>query len=200
MGARHVAPATNEVDVSETASISSSIAGRYALALFELAKEQSAIDALANDTETLSAALQSSDDLQSLISSPVYSRDEQGNAVTALSGPLGLSALMANTLGLMAANRRLFALPQLLSALRQRIADERGQMVAEVTSAVELNDDQRWRLGEMLGKRFGKDIQLNTTVDSSLIGGLIVKVGSKMIDTSIRAKLANLQNAMKEVG
>ena len=186
--------------MSETASISSSIAGRYSQALFDLAKEAGRIDALSADIETLAAALDESADLRAMISSPVYSRDEQGAAVRGLAGPLGLDDLTVNTLGLMAANRRLFTLPWFLRAMRARIAAERGEITADVTSAVALTDKQRDAVAEMLKGRFGKDVKLNTSVDESLIGGLIVKVGSKMIDTSIRAKLASLQNAMKEVG
>lgn len=186
--------------MSETASISSSIAARYALALFGLAKDAGQIDRLRADTDTLAAALEESADLRMLIASPVYSRGQQGDAISALAGPLGLDTLMANTLKLMASNRRLFALPQLIRALRARIAAELGEITADVTSAVALSDAQRAALADTLKGSFGKNIQLNTSVDERLIGGLIVKVGSLMIDTSIRAKLANLQNAMKEVG
>lgn len=186
--------------MSETASISSSIAGRYAQALFDLSQSGGGLDALAKDVETLSAALDESPDLHRLITSPIYSRGDQKRAIAALAGPMELDRLTANTLGLMAENRRLFVLPQFLRALRERIAEAKGQLTADVTSAVALTDDQRWRLAETLGKQLGKDIQLNATVDEGLIGGLVVKVGSTMIDTSVRAKLARLQNAMREVG
>lgn len=186
--------------MSETASISSSIAGRYALALFQLAKDEGKIDTLRSDMDTLAAALDESADLRTMISSPVYSRSEQRAAISGLAGPLGLDALTTNTLGLMANNRRLFTLPHFIRSLRERIAAELGEITADVTSAVALSESQRASLAETLKGRFGKDVQLNTSVDESLIGGLIVKVGSKMIDTSIRAKLASLQNAMKEVG
>jgi F-type H+-transporting ATPase subunit delta len=135
-----------------------------------------------------------------MIGSPVYGRAEQGAAIRAVAGAMQLDTLTANTLALMAANRRLFALPQLIRALRAKIAEARGEMTAEVTSAAALTEAQKDALAATLKARFGKDITLNTAVDDSLIGGLIVKVGSKMIDTSIRAKLASLQNAMKEVG
>ena len=186
--------------MSETASISSSIAGRYALAVFELAKDAGKLDALEADTDALSAALEASDDLAAMIASPVYTREEQTSAISAVADGLGLGATTKNTLALMASKRRLFVLPQLLAALRAMIAEEKGEVTAEITSAVALNDAQAGAVTEMLKSRFGKDIKLNTTVDESLIGGLIVKVGSKMIDTSVRAKLASLQNAMKEVG
>ena len=120
--------------------------------------------------------------------------------MAALARAMKLSGTVANTLGLMASNRRLFVLPQLLAALRAMIADEKGEVTAEVTSAAALTKAQADKLAKTLKASVGKTVKLNTTVDESLIGGLVVKVGSKMIDTSIRSKLASLQNAMKEVG
>mgnify|MGYP001766081905 FL=1 len=186
--------------MSEPASISAGIAGRYATAVFELAKEANGLAALEADVAALEQALKDSADLRGLIASPVFSRDEQGRAVTALAARMGLSPTVANTLSLMAGNRRLFVLPQLLSALDDMIAEEKGEVTAEVTAAAELTRTQAEKLAASLKKSVGKTVKLNTTVDESLIGGLIVKVGSKMIDTSIRSKLASLQNAMKEVG
>jgi F-type H+-transporting ATPase subunit delta len=107
---------------------------------------------------------------------------------------------LANTLALMASNRRLFVVPQLVSALRARIAAEKGEVTADVTSAVAMTAAQAQALAASLKAKVGKDVKLNTTVDESLIGGLIVKLGSTMIDTSVKARLAALQNAMKEVG
>jgi F-type H+-transporting ATPase subunit delta len=188
------------VDVSETASISATIAERYAQALFELMKEAGALDALEADADALGGALDTSEDLRAFIGSPRVSREEMASAVHALSGPLGLSDTTTKTLGLMAENRRLFTLPQLVAKLRAMLAEEKGEVTAEVTSATALTDAQKDKVAEILRVRFGRNVKLNTSVDESLIGGLIVKVGSKMIDTSIRAKLASLQNAMKEVG
>jgi len=188
------------VDVSETASISASIAERYAQALFELAKEAQDLPTLERDADTLAEALATSDDLRALISSPRVTRDEMVNVVEALAGPMELSRTTSQTLGLMASKRRLFVLPQFVANLRAMLADEKGEVEAEVTSAVPLTEAQADRIADLLRVRFGRNIKLNSSVDESLIGGLIVKVGSKMIDTSIRAKLANLQNAMKEVG
>ncbi len=186
--------------MSETASISSSIAGRYAQALFELAKDEGKLAALEADTDALSAALDTSVDLKAMISSPIYTRDEQTSAIDAIADGMGLDGLTRNGLALMANKRRLFTLPHVVKALGEKIADEKGEVTAEVTSATALTPAQSGAIAETLASRFGKQIKLNTTVDESLIGGLIVKVGSKMIDTSVRAKLANLQNAMKEVG
>ncbi len=187
-------------DVSEPASISSGIAARYATALFELAKETSALAALEADTDALTAALSTSADFGTLISSPVISRDDQAAAMAAIAAKMGLSALTANTLQLMASKRRLFVLPYLLTSLSARIAAEKGEMTAEVVSATALTAAQAKTLAATLQARVGKTVKLKTTVDESLIGGLVVKLGSTMIDTSVKAKLAALQNAMKEVG
>lgn len=186
--------------MSEPASISTGIAARYATAVFELAKEGNQLTALEGDLDVLAASLADSAEFRDLISSPVYSRDEQANAVAALSSAMGLSATVASTLGLMAAKRRLFVLPQLIGALRELIAEEKGEVTAEVTSAKALTKTQQDKLATALKASVGKDVKINATVDDSLIGGLIVKVGSKMIDSSIRSKLAALQNTMKEVG
>ena len=186
--------------MSETASISSGIAGRYATALFELAREAGELAALEADIEALSEALAGSADFTALIGSPIYSREDQGRAIAAIAQKMGLSAITASTLGLMAQNRRLFVLPALLDALAGLIAAEKGEIGAEVVSAKKLTRAQETRLAAALKAAVGKDVNIETAVDESLIGGLVVKLGSKMIDTSIKARLANLQNAMKEVG
>jgi F-type H+-transporting ATPase subunit delta len=188
------------MDVSETASISTGIAQRYATAVYDLAKESGKVSEIEGDLDALKAALDDSEDFRTLIHSPVYSREEQRQAITAIAQKMNLSQTMSNTLALMASKRRLFVLPALIRSLRERIADEKGQITAEVTSAKALTKTQSEKLAKTLKANTGKDITLNTTVDESLIGGLIVKVGSKMIDTSIRSKLNSLQNAMKEVG
>jgi F-type H+-transporting ATPase subunit delta len=168
--------------------------------VFELAKEGSAIDALERDVDTLEAAIADSADLRSLIRSPIYSREEQGSAIGTLAEKMGLDTVTGNVLKLMASKRRLFALPQLLSALREKIAEEKGEVTAEVQSAHALSEEQQKSLADTLKASVGQDMKMKLSVDESLIGGLIVKVGSKMIDTSIRSKLAALQNTMKEVG
>lgn len=186
--------------MSEPASISLGIAGRYAQALFELAKDGKALKALEADADALGEALAASPELGEVISSPVIAREDQARAIAAVGEKLGLSALTANTLALMAGNRRLFVLPQLVADLKARIAEEKGEVTADVTAAAGLTKAQETKLAATLKKSVGKDVKLNVSVDESLIGGLIVKVGSKMIDTSIRSKLASLQNSMKEVG
>lgn len=186
--------------MSETASISSGIAARYAAAVFDLAKEAKALKALEADTDALAAALDASDDLKAMIASPVVSREDQAKAMAAIAAKMKVSDLIGNTLQLMASKRRLFVLPQMLADLAARIADEKGEVTAEVTSAAALSAEQSKKLAATLKASVGKDVKLKTAVDESLIGGLVVKLGSTMIDTSVKAKLSALQNAMKEVG
>ena len=186
--------------MSEAASISTGIASRYATAIFELTKEAGGLDTLGTDIGTLTDALADSGELRALIASPVYSREEQGSAMGAVAEKMGLSDTMRNTLGLMASKRRLFVLPQLVRELARLIAEEKGEVTAEVTAAQALSSEQEAKLAETLKARLGSDVKINMAVDESLIGGLVVKVGSRMIDTSIRSKLAALQNTMKEVG
>lgn len=184
--------------MSEPASISSGIATRYATAVFDLSKDAKALKSLETDINALSAALNSSDDLRALITSPLYSRAEQGAAIAAVAKKMKLSPTMSNTLALMASKRRLFVVPQLIAALRAKIAKEKGEVTADVVSAKALTKTQSDKLAKTLKASVGSDVIINASVDETLIGGLVVKVGSKMIDTSIRAKLNALQNTMKE--
>ena len=186
--------------MSETASISTGIAARYATAVYDLAKDGKKVKAIETDLGTLSEAMAGSGDFNALIHSPIYSREEQGAAIAGLAKKMKLSPIMSNTLALMATKRRLFVLPQLVVALREAIAADKGEVTADVTSAKALTKTQSDKLAKSLKAKLGKTVAINATVDESLIGGLVVKVGSKMIDTSIRSKLSSLQNAMKEVG
>lgn len=186
--------------MSESASISSGIAARYASALFDLAKDEGALAAVESDADALDAALTDSPDLRDLIASPLYAREDQAAAMAAVAARMGLSPLVSNTVALMASKRRLFVLPQLIAQLRALIAAEKGEITAEVASAVALTPAQAQALSDTIAARVGRQVRLKASVDEGLIGGLVVKVGSTMIDTSIRAKLASLQNAMKEVG
>ena len=186
--------------MANSASISADIAGRYAQALFDLVRDSGGIDALSSQVDDLSAALRDSAELRDMIGSPILTRDVQEAAIAALASKMGLSAELGNTLRLMSRNRRLFALPQLIGKLQGLIADARGEVTADVVSAQELSADQKKRLTATLAQKSGKKVKLNTRVDEGLIGGMIVKLGSQMIDSSIRSKLASLQNSMKEVG
>lgn len=176
------------------------MAGRYASALFDLAKENGSLPKVEADLQALEDAFAESSDLKKLIASPIYTREDQGRAMRALSEKMDFSTEVTNTIGLMAANRRLFVLPGMVAQVKAMIAEDRGEVLAEVTSARELTQEQMKSLTSTLKSSVGQDIKLDVKVDESLIGGLVVKVGSKMIDTSIRAKLASLQNVMKEVG
>nr|WP_252734495.1 F0F1 ATP synthase subunit delta [Octadecabacter sp. B2R22] len=186
------------VDVSESASISSGIATRYATAVFDLSKDAKGLNGLETDINALSDALAGSDDLSDLISSPLYSRDQQGAAIGAVAKKMKLSKTMTNTLALMASKRRLFVVPQLVASLRDMIAEHKGEVTADVVSAKALTKAQSDKLAKTLKASVGSDVIINATVDETLIGGLVVKVGSKMIDTSVKAKLNALQNTMKE--
>jgi F-type H+-transporting ATPase subunit delta len=186
--------------VSETAGISTGIAKRYATAVFDLAKEGKAIKALESDIAALEAAMADSADLRTLLHSPLYSREEQGAAIGAIAKKMELSETTTNVLALLSSKRRLFVLPQLVAVLRDRLAEERGEVTAEVTTAKALTKAQADKLAKTLKAQVGKSVTIKETVDESIIGGLIVKVGSKMIDTSIASKLNALQNTMKEVG
>ena len=186
--------------MADPVSISRGIAARYATALFELAREAGSLAALEADIQTLDAALKESPDLRQVIASPLVPRAEQRNAIEAVGKKAGLNALTGNTLALMAEKRRLFVLPQLLRQIAALIADEKNEAVAEIVSATTLTAAQSKKLAEVLTARAGKNVKLNIAVDESLIGGLVVRLGSIMIDTSVSSKLAALQNAMKEVG
>ena len=186
--------------MSEPASISSGIASRYATAVFSLAKDDKKLKPLEADVDALESVLSESAELRALVTSPVYTRVEMGQAIIAVAQKMKLQPMMVNTLSLMAAKRRLFVLPSLLAALRARIAEDKGEVTAEVTSAKALTKTQATKLAKALKAQLDLDVKIKATVDESLIGGLVVKVGSKMIDTSIRSKLNALQNTMKEVG
>ncbi|MEO0341826.1 MAG: F0F1 ATP synthase subunit delta [Pseudomonadota bacterium] len=186
--------------MSDTVSHSAEIAARYATAIFDLAKEMKNIPALAKDVIALEDALAGSVDFSAMIASPIYSREEQASAIGALASGMNLSDMMGKALMLMAQKRRLFVLSALLTQLKRLIAEEKGEATAEVTSAVKLSAAQKDALAKSLSEKVGKKVQIDASVDKDLIGGMIVKVGSRMIDSSIRSKLANLENAMKEVG
>ncbi|RMH48178.1 MAG: F0F1 ATP synthase subunit delta [Alphaproteobacteria bacterium] len=181
-------------------TLTSGIAGRYATALFELAQEEDALAEVERDLGTLESALAESADLRAMIASPLYSREEQGRAIAALARAMGLGTLVTNTLALMAAKRRLFVLPRLIAQFKALAADVRGEVTAEVAAARPLSEAQREALARTLREAVGREVALNVTVDESLIGGLVVRLGSRMVDSSIRSKLAKLQTVMKEAG
>lgn len=186
--------------MASSASLTSGVAGRYATALFELAREGNLLDEVERDIREIETVHANSADFRQLLASPVYTREEQGKALAAIAAALGLGPTVTSTLGLMAKNRRLFVIPGLVDQVKALIAAERGEVTAEVRSATPLTPAQTEALSAALKASVGRDVKLDVTVDPALIGGLVVQVGSQMIDTSIRAKLARLQNVMKEVG
>ena len=178
----------------------SGIAERYASALFALALESKAIDKVQADLDVFLGMMESSADLQRLISSPIFSADQQADAIAALLVKAKISGLTANFLGLVANNSRLFAVHGMIKAFRGLVADHRGEVAADVTSATALTPAQMKSLKTVLNSAVGKKVQIAQHVDPAVLGGMIVKVGSRMIDTTLRTKLDNLKIAMKEVG
>ncbi len=188
------------VPVADTSQQSSGVAERYALSLFELALEANAVDQVRADLDAFQAMIDESDDLKRLIASPVFSAEEQVRAVSAIADKAGIRGLVANFLKVVAGNRRLFALPGMIRAFREIAARHRGEVTAEVVSAHALSTAQEDELKSALKGVTGKDVAIDVTVDPSILGGLIVKVGSRQIDTSLRTKLSTLKLALKEVG
>ncbi len=178
----------------------SGLPGRYALALLELADERKQLDPVAEDLRGLKAAIDGSGDLRRLIRSPVFTRAQKGRAMTAILDQAGVGELTRRFVLLVAHNRRLFALDRMIAAYLAELARRRGEITARVTSATTLNDEQQRTLVETLRREVGAKVQVEVEVDPSLIGGLIVRVGSRMIDNSIRSKLQRLQLAMKGAG
>ncbi len=186
--------------MAETTSIVSGVAQRYASALFEVALEAEAVDAVGKDLDAFDGLLSASADLKRLVGSPVFSADEQTRAIGAVLAKAGIGGIAANFVALAARNRRLFVLPDMIRAYRALAAAHRGEQAAEVTSATPLTEDQVSSLSSALsGVAQGKTIRIVPKVDPSIIGGLIVKVGSRMIDTSLKTKLTSLKVALKEV-
>jgi F-type H+-transporting ATPase subunit delta len=177
-----------------------SVAGRYASALFDLASEGGQQAKVEQDLIAIQKLLAESADLSRLVRSPAFSAADQSKALSAVLAKVGIGGLTANFLGLVAKNRRLFAAPEMIGCYRSLAARARGEVDAEVTSAVALTDAQLTELKAVLKASAGKDVQISTHVDPSLLGGLVVKMGSRMIDSSIRTRLNNLKSAMKEVG
>ena len=174
-----------------------SLAGRYANAIFELAQDQRAVDAVSADLTSLRKAVQSNPDLARLVKSPVFGSDDQTRAMKAVLAQMGAGMLTVNLVLLLAQKRRLFALNDIIAAYERHVARARGETEAEVTSARALSDSEMTELKSVLKSRLGKEPRLQTKIDPDLLGGLVVKVGSRMIDSSIRTKLTGLAAAMK---
>ncbi len=176
------------------------LAGRYATALIDLAEGKDQMDVVAADLKQLQVMIGESDDFVRLIRSPVISRGEQQKAMDTILTKAEMSDLTKQFVGSVSQNRRLFALPSMISAYLQILAERRGEVTADVTSAKELTDKQVTALSASLKKVVGSEVSVNSQVDPSLLGGLIVKIGSRMVDSSLRTKLQHLRLAMKGIG
>jgi F-type H+-transporting ATPase subunit delta len=186
------------IDVAAAEPIVSGMAGRYATALFDLTSETNTIDAVQADLERFDALVAESADLNRLVRSPVFSADEQLQALSAVLDKAGIGGLAAKFLKLVTSNRRLFAVRQMVRAYRELVAEHKGEATAEITVAEELKGDHLDALRATLKSVSGKDVDLDIKVDPTIIGGLIVKLGSRMVDTSLRTKLNAIRHAMKE--
>lgn len=180
--------------------MTSGVAGRYAAALFDLAKDAGSLDAVQQDLADLKRLIGESADLAELVRSPLFSRDEQTRAIGAVLDRAGATDLTKRFLAVVAKNRRLFALRGMIEAYAALLADYRGEMTAEVISAHPLTVSQTEELRDTLSAQLRSKIQLQTSVNASLLGGIVVRVGSRMIDNSLRTKLSNMQLAMKGIG
>jgi F-type H+-transporting ATPase subunit delta len=183
--------------VEISGGIQASLAGRYATALFELARDERQLEAVGTSLTALRQALRDSDDLRALTTSPLVGREEALNAVRAAASAMNLDPITSNFLGVLAQNRRLGQLPNVIRFFNLLAAFHRGETTAEVTSAHPLSDDQVAALRANLKDRVGRDVAVDLTVDPAILGGLVVKIGSQQIDGSIRTKLNTLAQAMK---
>ena len=189
-------------DGSSLASEATGVTGlaeRYAAALFELADEHRTLDEVASDLRELRTMLAASGDLLRLIRSPVLSREQQGKAIGVIAERSGLNPLVRNFLAVVAANRRLFAIPAMIEAFLAQLAARRGEVTAQVTVAQALSERQREALNEQLRRSIGSRVSVDVQIDPVLIGGIVVRLGSRMVDASIRSKLQRLQLAMKSI-
>ena len=178
----------------------SGVSGRYATALFELARDEKSIDAVKADLDRFAAMLAESDDLKRLVRSPVFAADAQAKALGAVLDKAEISGVAANFLKVLTANRRLFAVSDVIRAFNALVAKFRGEATADVTVADALSEKNLDALKVALKSVTGKDVTLNVNVDPSIIGGLVLKLGSRMVDSSLRTKLNSIKHAMKEAG
>jgi F-type H+-transporting ATPase subunit delta len=183
--------------VETSGGIRASLAGRYASALFGLARDQRQIEAVSKSLDSLNQALVDSKDFAELVASPLVSRDEAGKAFEALAPQLNLDPVTTNFLGVIARNGRKSELRSIIRAFGRLAADHRGEATAEVVTAHPLNDDQLSALRQQLRARAGRDVTIDATVNPDILGGIVVKLGSQQIDASIRTKLNRLASAMK---
>ena len=183
--------------MEQSGGIQSGLSGRYATALFELARDEGRIDAVAASLQSLRTALAESPELVEITRNPAVSRDNAVRGVAAVAVSLGLDPMTSNFLGVLARNRRLAVLPQIIGAFGRLASAHRGETTAEVTSAHPLDEIQVGHLRQTLRQRLGREVAVDLRVDPAILGGLVVRIGSRMIDNSIRTKLNTLAHAMK---
>jgi F-type H+-transporting ATPase subunit delta len=183
--------------VETSGGIQASLAGRYASALFGLARDERQIEAVGRSLDALASALVESPEFAALVASPLVSRDDAAKAFAALGPELGLDPITTNFLGVLARNGRKRELRPIIRAFKRIAADHRGEISAEIISAHPLKDDQVEALKAQLGKRARRDVTIDARVDPEVLGGIVIKLGSEMIDASIRTKLNRLASAMK---
>jgi F-type H+-transporting ATPase subunit delta len=181
-------------------TIVSGMAGRYATALFELALESKAVDSVRSDLDRFDALVNDVADLERLVRTPIYGAEQQTKALTAVLEKAAIGGIAAKFLKLVTSNRRLFAVREMIKAYRALVARHNGEVTAQVTVAEALNDAHRSAIEDALKSVTGKDVGLDVKVDPAIIGGLVVKLGSRMVDSSLRTKLNSIKHAMKEVG
>jgi len=183
--------------VENSGGIQASLAGRYALALFQLARDNGQLDSVGGSLASLKAALAEVPDFRALVSSPLVGRDAATKAIAGIAASLQLDPLTGNFLGVLAGNRRLGKLADMIRAFETLVSGHKGETRAEVTSAFPLSAEQTAALSQQLRTRVGREVALDTRVDPAIMGGLVVKIGSQMIDSSIRTRLNTLAQAMK---
>ena len=185
--------------MSAEGSVVTGIAGRYATALFELARDSGVLDEVSTDVADLGNMIDQSNDLNRLLRSPVIASEDQGKGMAALMDKAGATELITNFVAGVAQNRRLFALRDMVRDFRTLLSAHKGELVAEVTSAKSLNDEQLAKIKDQLTTSMKTDVQVETAVDEKILGGIIVKIGSRMVDSSLRTKIQNLRFAMRGV-
>ena len=184
---------------SETTGVSG-LAQRYAAALFDIADERRMLDEVASDLRQMRAMLAASVDLSRLVRSPILTRGEQGRAISALAERASFAPLVRDFLAVVAKNRRLFAVPAMIEAYLEKLAERRGEVTAEVTAAQALSEAQQNSLIDQLRRVVGSRVAIDVKVDPSLLGGMVVKIGSRMVDGSLKGQLQRLQLSMKGIG
>jgi F-type H+-transporting ATPase subunit delta len=196
----HQRPPARTIDVATDNPVMAGVAGRYASALFDLAHEQNQLDEVDRDLTTFQGMLDQSPDLGRLVRSPAFAAEEQERALGAVMDWASIGATTGNFLKVVTRNRRLFAAEDMIKTFRTLLARHRGEVAAEVKSAVALSEEQLAALKDKLRANYGKDVRIAASVDPSLLGGLVIKIGSRMFDSSLKTKLTNLKVVLKGTG